>query len=253
MQECVGLHSDIDEPGPPANVDPRYVTDGALRLALRVAKGAEIVFADERLRRAVHGAIVERLVKPPQLRSPDPGRDRLVHQQVPVGSGKGAEARMEVRGNLPRPRHPHGALEVSVGAADPTLAGTLRLRIEVHDLTHGVHTRVGAPSRHDRDRRIREPAERRLEVILHAATAGLALPTTESRAVVFEAKGDAHREGRLGRRVLGRGKLQGAEQLLGFCALGLVTGRRHVLQERLCARLVPDLEVRLGKVQAGAD
>ena len=163
-----------------------------LRLALRVAKRAEVVLAQELAQSLCDELCVERLVVPAHARAQDRRRHRLVGKQVAVGARARAVARVEFRAHLACPMHASSPMQVGVGSAHPRDGFAHRLGVEMHDLGGCVHAGIGAPRGGHLDGRVGETRERLLQVILHAAAARLRLPAAERRAVVFEAQGDAH-------------------------------------------------------------
>ena len=68
----------------------------------------------------------------------------------------------------------------------------LDLGVEVDDLVERVHAGVGAAGADRLERRGGERADRRVDVVLHGAAAGLALPAAVGAAAIGDAEGDSH-------------------------------------------------------------
>ena len=69
---------------------------------------------------------------------------------------------------------------------------TLDPGVEVDDLIEGVHAGIGAAGTDRFERHGGERADRRVDVILHRAAAGLALPAAVGAAAIGDAEGDSH-------------------------------------------------------------
>ena len=133
-------------------LDARQRLDRRLRLALGCAKGREIVRAQQLARGRAHRGRVERTMVPAGETGEQRGPFRAHQQQIRVVAGRRRKARMEVLGHRMRPQHRGRGRQVRVDAAHPRRVRTLRIRLEMHDLRHGMHAGIGAPGRGHRHR-----------------------------------------------------------------------------------------------------
>src|ERR1051326_7898124 len=99
---------------------------------------------------------------------------------------------MEIVGDRVAPEDAQRFREPRIRPAHPGIGVADHVGIEVHDLRRRVDTRVGASGGSDFYLRVGETLEGIFEMILHAASGWLGLPSAEGRAVVFETEGYAH-------------------------------------------------------------
>ena len=154
------------------------------RLAVHGAEGGEIVFAEQRLRGAVHRLRVERPPLPASgTGGRSAGRTGAVEDAVAVAARARREARMEIVGDRHAPAHRRrvgGRREVA-----PSIQprGSRRgVAVEVHDLAGRMHAGIGAAGADDVDRCIGDEGQRRLPApACTVAVAPVRLPGLLSR------------------------------------------------------------------------
>jgi hypothetical protein len=157
------------------------------RLAFGGAEGGEVVPADEQLRSRMHGLRIKAARHPPRPAGVQGETGAAVDDAVEVMALARREPGVEaVGGRFRRPyRHRMGSQMGIDGVADGVgLPGPGK--IEMGDLTHGVHARIGAPGPLHMDMLAAERGYRRLQHALDRHAVVLHLPADERRAVIFD-------------------------------------------------------------------
>src|SRR6185437_14823415 len=154
---------------------------------LAVAKGREVMLAEQGLRGAMHCLGVERhrhVPDPPLLqRRARPPVENAVFVMAP----QGGESRLEFGAGRDALQHCNWVwLQMVVERFRYPVGVPLAPEIEMHDLPERVDARIGASGRLRHHRLARKPLDRFLEHLLHGGPIRLPLPAGEGRSIVFE-------------------------------------------------------------------
>jgi len=188
VQEAVGSDTELDQITATLELEVIDAAHRTLGLTRQGPEAREVVLADERLRRLLHGSQIQRAMgpeRPPtlQCRACRPRQD-----EVSVVTCRRRETRVESHRHGHGPKHIDVVWQVGIAAEDPRPRRPPGSGIEMHDLLEGVHAGIRAPRAVDGDRTIGDPGQRLLETGLHGAqAAGLHLPTVKAGSVVLDA------------------------------------------------------------------
>ena len=216
VQEGVGLELEVPAAAigvaMPRDVDTTQVLDRRTRLAGRGAEGAEVVSPTS-------------IAAAARIASPSSGYRTSRRGRHP-GSGAPATATAR-RGSAVRARWRGSGTASGTGCAHCTAMSSGRKRLVPRTQEKGarstavskcttcirrMHAGIGAAGAERGDGLGGEAAERSLQLVLHGAARGLALPAFVGLAVVADAEGQPH--GGIGGRPAAQ--RNSAEQLLGF-------------------------------------
>ena len=187
LKEGVGAHSHRDQPLINSPHSDRVdVADGAARLTAGCAKAAEIMFTQQKLRRAVHGITIQISANPEQQASVQGRRLRAVEDTVHIMAPLRAETGMEVIADRTHPPHRHILRQMAVAAALPRQNVAFSAAVKMNDLLAGMRAGVGASGAAHPDRMVRHPAEGPLNTVLHVAGMRLRLPAAKAGSIVFK-------------------------------------------------------------------
>ena len=147
-------------------------------------EGGEVVLADED-----RGGLGHRRQRQPLRHVPGhPAQRRMIHRRVPdevaIGLAAGVQPGVEAVERLLGGEHPHVGRQRGVEGAHQPVGGNRRGEPDAGHLRGGMDAGIGAAGAGDVHRRPFDGGEHRLELALHRALPGLALPPGEVRAVV---------------------------------------------------------------------
>ena len=193
MQEGIGLDIDHDDMAMATDFNEVHVAARRARLTACGAERREIQLAHQMRRRGLHVGDIERLATPGDIVALHHRPKRLIDDHVAIATGDGAETRMEIIGHRHGPMNPDIGGKVDVTAHAPGLATAAHGGIEMHDLTHGMHTGIGAATAMHGNRRGGDLGQGLLERFLHGGGVAQTLPATIAGAIIFNAQSNAPR------------------------------------------------------------
>ena len=118
--------------------------DRRFGLALRRAKRAEIMFAQQALRGSLHRGHIQRRVIPAHLACLDGRAHGPIDQQIAVAAAVRGKARMEFIRHRMRPQHRDAVRQQGIHAAHPCAQRTFGLGIKMDHLLERMHAGIGA-------------------------------------------------------------------------------------------------------------
>ena len=182
MQEGVGGRLDQHPVAVARDREPLQAAHRRLGLALCGAKGAEVMFADERAGRRLHARRIEGAMHPggpPRVQ----GRARAaVEDEVAVSARLGAVAGMKVLRHGLRTAQADVGGQFAVGAEQPAAHGAHRLGVEMRDLPARMHAGIRAPGADQGHRGGGDARQGRLGHLLYGRGGGLRLPARVARS-----------------------------------------------------------------------
>ncbi len=162
--------------------------NGACRLALGRAETAEVMLAQQIQRSLLHGRQIQGLMHPPHT----PVHNRRTHpgvaHHVNISARHRREPGMKRIGHCTGPLHRNRCGQQGIDAAHPRFHAPLGYAIQMHDLSQGMHSGVGAPCANRRLRLRREPRQSGFKHVLHGTAVRLRLPAQPGRPVVRHAQ-----------------------------------------------------------------
>ena len=191
MQVRVGRDLQPQKIAVAPHLDPLDAPDGGFRLALHRTERGEIVLADQRLCRGMHGRGIERTMDPRRPRALQRRARAAVQDAVTVDAANGPVPRMKADAHLARPLQGNRRREPGVRAQHPGAWGAHGVGIEMNDLAGRVHAAVGAAGADDDDGLAGYEGDRGLDGILDRRRVLLRLPAGVFGAVILDDGCDA--------------------------------------------------------------
>ena len=140
VQEGIRLDVDHDQLAVTTHLDEMHVASWRARLTTCRTEGREVQLPYQMGGRRLHVGDIQGFTTPGGVVTLHHRPKRLIDDHVAITTRDGAESGMEVIGNGDRPMDTDIRGKIDVAAHAPCLAAAAHGGIEVHDLTHGVHT-----------------------------------------------------------------------------------------------------------------
>ncbi len=164
------------------HVEPVERADRRIRLALRIAKGGEIVLADERPRRRVHRLGVEAGLHPPGRAALEGERRAAIDDAIEIVASGRAMARVEIGVHALGAENRHGMrMDERIEPLAQAERLPVALEVDMRDLAQSMHASVRAPRAMGGRARAGHRGERALQNFLDREAVLLSLPADERR------------------------------------------------------------------------
>ena len=194
VKKGIGADADTYQTSSSVNAQVLNLSNRCRRLAFCRAKRSEVMAPHQMRCSALHRLLIQRPKHPTCARMREWHSNRRIHDPIVVAAAACPVASVKVLAHRPRPLNRNRRGEKPIGPTHPSCQGSSRICVEVDNLIECVNTAIGSPRTNGGGRSTRDLRERILDCILHATSTGLRLPAGKSRAVVFNAERDAHRE-----------------------------------------------------------